>query len=121
MRPGVPWRIGLALTLAALAPGRGLSAEPDFIAHRADGTAMRGPLRRLGVGWETTLGGEMGGRVVGAELVRVRQAGVALPPFPVDEHLILVNGDRVPVREVRLANERLHFRHADLEGDRETS
>ena len=83
MRPDARWRIGLflALTLAGAAPGRVVSAELTFIARRADGTEVRGPLSRLGAGWEVSLGGEAPDRVEGADLLTLRQAGVALPPF----------------------------------------
>jgi len=40
--------------------------------------------------------------------------------LPEEAHLILVNGDRIPVDAPRLVEERLHFRHPDLAGGKET-
>jgi hypothetical protein len=99
---------------------------PPFVARTAAGSAVRGPLRQLGADWSVRLGEGEGTRAAGGELLTVRRAGLALPPLPTGEHLVLVNGDRIPVngdriRSPRLAGERLHFLHPDLAGGKETS
>jgi hypothetical protein len=79
---------------------------------------MHGPLVELNKDWSARVGNT---EVPGTEVVTLRRAGVLLPPFPNGEHLILSNGDRVPVRGVRLVGERLHFVHPELEGGKEAS
>jgi hypothetical protein len=122
---GATCRAGLlALSLAALAaaaPARDEPAPaPRFEARTADGKAVRGPLRRLGPGWSVRLAAE-GGSVEGAGLLTLRRTDLPRPAFPTGPHFILANGDRVPAKGVRLAGERLHFRHPDLADGQETS
>jgi hypothetical protein len=108
----------LAAALPALVRGQG-TAPPVFVAHTAEGKDLRGPLTGLQADWSVRLG--EGHDVRGPELVGLRQVGVALPPVPASGQLLLANGDHVGVSRVRLAGERLHFRHPDLDGGRETS
>ena len=93
---------------------------PTFEVRADDGKAVRGPLRRLGPDWSVRLAAE-GGTVEGAALLTLRRADAPRPDFPTGQHFILANGDRVPAKAVRLAGERLHFRHPDLAGGKETS
>jgi hypothetical protein len=112
----------LLLAASVAPPARAENPEPIFVVQTAAGKSLRGPLRRLTADWEVRVGsGAAGRRVAGADLVSVRRVGVALPPLPTDEHLVLVNGDRVPVKDLRLDGERLLFRHPDLDGGKETS
>lgn len=85
----------------------------------ADGTSVQGPLRELTADWGIVLGGDK--KVAGAELLSLRRAAQPLPPMPAGKHLLLANGDRLPVEGPRLVGERLHFTHPDLDGGKETS
>jgi hypothetical protein len=107
--------LGLAL-LGRACP----AAEPVFVARTTAGKVLRGPLHRLGADWSIELGKGVRHKVADGELVSLRREGAALPPFPADEQVILANGDRVPVQDLRLDDEKLHFRHKDL-GDGELS
>jgi hypothetical protein len=109
----------LAAGAACLCPAQ--EAGPVFLLRTAAGKTLRGPLAKLGPDWAVRLGSGVTRRLAGPDVVSLRAEGLALPPLPTDEHLILVNGDRLPVRDVRLDGERLHFRHPDLEGGKETS
>src|SRR5262249_7088686 len=88
---------------------------------RASGKVYRGPLHKLGPDWAVEVGKGVRHKVAGADLLLIRREGVHLPPLPTDEHLVLVNGDRVPARDLRLDDEKLFFRHPDLDGGKETS
>src|SRR3954447_1579707 len=94
---------------------------PSFEVRTAAGKLLRGPLRKVGPGWAVEVGRGVRRKVPAGELVSLRREGRALPPLPSDEHLLLVGGDRVPVRDPRLDDEKLLFRHPDLDGGRETA
>jgi hypothetical protein len=84
------------------------SAEPpNFTLDTASGKPLAGPLRELGAGWSVRLGDA---RAEGADVVALRQDGVALPPRPVGEHVVFANGDRLPGAVEALDGERLRFR-----------
>ncbi len=118
---GAALALALAAGLTAAAPARdGGKGGPTFEARAADGKAVRGPLRRLGPGWSVGLAVE-GGTVEGAALLTLRRTDVPRPALPTGPHFILANGDRVPAKGVRLAGERLFFRHPDLAGGQEAS
>jgi hypothetical protein len=116
-----PARLVFSLLLALLA-GPALAAEPRpvFVASAADGQAVRGTLESLEKDWAVRLGPK-GAVVKGGELLSLRRADRELPPMPEDLHVILANGDRLPVEAPRLAGERLRFRHPDLGGGEEAS
>lgn len=101
-----------------------LSAEPEkvpiFAVSGAEGKPLLGPLREIGKGWSVRLGGAAEQTVAAGNLIALRQAGLPLPPLPEEAHLIMVNGDRIPVAAPRLVEERLHFRHPDLADGKET-
>ncbi len=67
------------------------------------------------------LGDGDGIRVSGDDVLTVRRVDAPLPPMPVDDHLLLANGDRIPFKSLRLVGERIHFRHASLEKGKEAS
>jgi hypothetical protein len=118
-----PGRLALcALALAGLAAYATARPEgdraPAFLAHTAAGKDLTGPLKELKADWSVRLGDHEVGR---GELVGLRRQGARLPPYPEGEHLVLANGDCVPVGSAKLSGERLHFRNADLEGGKETS
>jgi hypothetical protein len=95
--------------------------QPTFVAHTAKGTDVRGPLRELKPDGSLRLGEGDGTRLGAGEVLTLRCAGAHLPAPPVEDCLILVNGDCLPIQSVRLADERLHFRHPDLADGKDTS
>jgi hypothetical protein len=118
---------GLALSLLVLGPsaGRPQAAEeaknPIFAVKTAGGSTLRGPWRQLKPDWSVRIGEGDGNSVAGADLLSVRRANVPLPPALVEEYLILVNGDRLPYRSLRLNGEKLLLRHVALEQGKEVS
>src|SRR4051794_36720115 len=114
----LPWLP--ALLLAGLAgPGQGQERpQPLFEVRTVNGTSVVGPLRELKADWSVSL--FQSPLVQGEQVVSVRRVGVARPDPPTDEHVILTNGDRIPVREARLKDERFFFRHPDVAGGEET-
>jgi hypothetical protein len=114
-------RAGLLLVALLPAGAARAAEEPVFDVHTAAGTSLRGPLLKLDADWSVQLGKGADRRVSGKKVVSLRRRGVALPALPSDEHVILVNGDRIPVKEVRVEDERLYFSHADLNDGKETS
>jgi hypothetical protein len=113
--------------LAARAEG-GLAADDAakpavFAVRTARGSLVRGTWRQMKTDWSVRLGEGDGTRIAGDEVLTVRRVDVPLPSLPMDEHLILANGDRLPYgkRTLRLANEKFHLRHANLEGGRDVS
>jgi hypothetical protein len=113
-----PVRQLLALVLLA---GAARAAEPTFVARTAAGREYRGPLFRLDADWSAEVGKGARHKVPSGELIELRQVGVALPPLPSDEHIVLNNGDRLPVRDVRMQDEKVFFRHPDIAGGAEAS
>lgn len=82
--------------------------KPTFIVQAADGKARQGALQQLGKDWSVQFDGQA---VAAGDLVSLRRVDLPLPPLPEEAHLILVNGDRIPMEAPRLVGERLHFRH----------
>jgi NPCBM/NEW2 domain len=118
--------VGLLLLLSVLLMARQAAkrklpeaAGPVFVAETANGKTVRGGLSKLGADWAVELG--KSGRVAAGELVSLRREGVALPPLPADQHLLLTIGDRVPFEGLRLDGEKLFFHHRDLNGGKEIS
>jgi hypothetical protein len=102
-----------ALLIAPLAR----ADEAVFVARTAAGKEVSGPLARLDPDWALEVGKGVRKKVAAGELVELRQKGAALPPLPIDEHLILASGDRVPFTSLRLDDEKLFVRNPDLGGD----
>ena len=102
----------LALVLSAACFAVFAAEEPPpFTAATADGTPVRGPLRELKPDWSLRLGDKS---LTAKDLVSVRRTDAKLPPLPSEAHVLLANGDRVPIKSPRLAGEKLHFLHPDL-------
>lgn len=61
--------------------------------------------------------------IAGNDLLTVRRLDVPLPPLPADDHFLLANGDRLPFqgKGLRLAEEKFHFHHANLEDGKEAA
>jgi hypothetical protein len=91
---------------------------PQFTVSTADGKSFKGPLSELTPDWGVRLGDQ---RVAGTNVLSLRRTGQVLPPMPEGKHILLANGDRIPVAGPRLEGERFHFRHPDLADGKETS
>ncbi|MFO0842918.1 MAG: NPCBM/NEW2 domain-containing protein [Gemmataceae bacterium] len=104
--------LALSLLLAADAP--------PFVVRADSGKEFTGPVVRLAA-WELRHGKGDGRRLAAGEWHSLRRADLPLPELPTDEHLVLANGDRVPVTGLRLDDEKLSFRHEALDGGKETS
>jgi hypothetical protein len=122
----IPWHHFLPLfSLPLLLVGQARTEEPAeaavFAVRTASGPVVKGTWRQLNPDWSVRLGGEGDKLISGAEVLSVRREDVPLPPLPVEDHLILANGDRIPFRGLRLVEEKLHFRHANLEQGKEAS
>jgi NPCBM/NEW2 domain len=108
----------LLLALASLASLPAAPPDPVdpsiFRADVAEGKPRQGMLRELTKDWSLRIGSPEDAPIPGKDLLGLRRVGVPLPSMTDEPHLILVNGDRVPMDKPRLAGERLHFRHPDL-------
>src|SRR4051812_32608760 len=107
-----------AMLLWALLAVTADAAGPVFVARTTAGKEVKGPLVRLD-DWSVELGEGVRRRLADGNLLSLRREGAAFPEFPTDEHLVLGNGDRVPVQELRLDDEKFYFRHRDLGGGKE--
>src|SRR4051812_12586504 len=102
-----------ALMLLLLAAAPVPAATPTFVVRKADGTELRSELASLDEAWTAAVGKRVTRRLAAPEWLSLRQAGVPLPPLPIDEQIVLANGDRLPARDLRLDDEKLRFRHPD--------
>ena len=110
-----------SLILAPLLPSADPVAIPEFRAERGEGPVVQGKLRELGKGWAVQLGEGKEGAIPAGDLISLRRVGVLLPPLPEEAHVVLVQGDTIPVVRPRIANERLFFRHTNLDQGKEVS
>jgi hypothetical protein len=94
--------------------------SPIFLARTVGGKEVRGPVVKFD-GWALEIGKGARRRFAEDELLSLAQAGMALPELPTDDQLLLANGDRIPVKELHLRDEKLFFRHKDLGNDKEVS
>jgi hypothetical protein len=111
----------LLAILALLAAAGARADDPVFVARTVAGKEVRGPIARLDSDWSLEVGTKVRRKIAAGELVGLRQVGVSLPSLPTDEHLVLAGGDRLPFRSLRLDDEKLYFRHPDIEGGGEAS
>jgi hypothetical protein len=82
-------------------------ASPIFQLQTASGEPASGPLLALTENWGVHLGGAKEVRAEGGDVVALRRAGVVMPAIPAKNFVLFSNGDVLPVRRVRLADERL--------------
>jgi hypothetical protein len=108
----------LSSVLCLLSSVRGDEDLPRFVVSTATGS-VEGTLKEMTADWSVLLDGDQP-RIAGVELLSLRRAGRPLPPMPEGKHLILANGDRIPLERPRLVGERLRFRHPDLAAGKET-
>lgn len=85
--------------------------QPQFLAERAEGPPIEGKLGALGKDWQVSLGEGKNSTIPAGDLISLRQKDVSLPSMPEQTHLVLVQGDLVPIRHLRIVNERLYFQH----------
>jgi hypothetical protein len=129
----IPWQRFLSLFLLVLpcvaACSRyGVAAErptqaPLFIVRTANGKQVTGSWRQLQSDGSVRLGKGDGTweDISGANVLSIRRVDALLPPLPIEDHLILANGDRIPFRNLRLVEEKFRFRHPDLENGKDVS
>lgn len=121
-----PWHhswlyFALALLCIASVRGEESTKTPVFAVRTARGDLVKGTLGQLSSGWSVRLGEADGPQIAGAEVLSVRRLDIPLPPLPMDNHLILANGDRIPFRQLRLVDERFHLCHTVLAEGKDAS
>ncbi len=122
----IPWHpflpfFSLALLFAVAARAEDEAKKPVFYVRTTRGDLVKGSWRQLKPDWSVRIGEADGTLISGPQVLSVRRADVPLPPLPMENHLILANGDRIPFRNLRLIEEKFHFRHANLEDGKDTS
>ena len=90
-----------------------------FVVRKANGSELRSQVASLDKDWTVGVGKPIARRLAAAEWLSLRQADVTLPLLPTEEQIVLTSGDRIPVRHLRLDDEKLRFRHADLNDGKE--
>jgi NPCBM/NEW2 domain-containing protein len=116
----IPWHhflpsFSLALLFAAPAHTGDEAKKPIFTVQTTRGDLVKGNWRQLKPDWSVRIGEADGTLISGSQVLSVRRADGPLPPLPMENHLILANGDRIPFRDLRLIEEKFHFRHVNLE------
>lgn len=122
----IPWHyfwllFSLALPFVAGARADEPAQKPQFAVRTADGSVVKGNWRRLESDWALRLGQGEGKQISAAHVLSVRRLDVPLPPLPMDQHLILANGDRIPFQDLKLDEEKFRFRHVNLEEGKNAS
>ncbi len=98
-----------------------------FAVQTARGPLVKGTWRQLKSDGSVRLGEGVGTGVPGSDVVSIRRIDLALPPLPMEDHLILANGDRIPIddrrplRAPRLVDDTIRFRNALLEQGKDAS
>ena len=95
-------------------------AATTFVVRKSDGTEIRGVLAGIDDTFRLEVGTKVLRKLGADEWLSIRQAGLDLPPLPSDEQIVLASGDRIPARNLRLDDEKLRFRHPDLDGGKES-
>jgi hypothetical protein len=95
-------------------------AAPTFVVRKSNGTEIRAPLATMDADFRLEVGTKVLRKLGADEWLSIRQAGLDLPPLPSDEQIVLASGDRIPARNLRLDDEKLRFRHPDLDGGKES-
>ena len=93
---------------------------PTFLVRKANGTEIRAPLASVDKDFRIEVGTKILRKLNGTDWLSLRQSVVPLPAMPSEEQLVLSSGDRIPARELRLDDEKLRFRHPDLEGNKDS-
>ncbi len=122
----IPWPhflpfFSVALLFAAPVRADDEAKKPVFTVRTTGGDLVKGSWRQLKPDWSVRLGEADGTLISGSHVLSVRRADVPLPPLPMENHLILANGDRIPFRDLRLVEEKFRFRHPNLEDGKDAS
>jgi hypothetical protein len=113
---------GLLISLALpLVLSTQAEQAPVFAVRTADGDVVRGIWRRLKSDGGVQVGAGEGTWISAANVLSVRRPDVPLPPLPMDQHLLLTNGDRIPFRDLRLVEEKFRFHHDNLDAGKDVS
>ena len=110
----------LCLALLGLGPPLLTADAPTFVVRKANGAEIRAPLAGVDETFRLEVGTKILRKLGGDEWLSIRQAGLDLPPLPADEQIVLASGDRIPARDLRLDDEKIRFRHPDLNGGKES-
>jgi hypothetical protein len=102
--------LAFLIVFAGQVPAADKSEPSPFVLTLADGTTATGPLVDVSAGWSVRLGGTTPRQVDGADVIALRRAQPARPPWPQGEQVVFANGDRLPAKVVKLAGERLRIR-----------
>jgi hypothetical protein len=81
--------------------------------HTLDGPLSPASLTKLTADWSIELGGKSPRPLAGTNWFALRRAGTHLPPYPVQNSVLLTTGDRIPLEPsapLRLEEERLTVR-----------
>ena len=97
-----------------------VAAPPTFVVRKTNGTEIRAPLASVDETFRLEVGTKILRKLAADEWLSLRRADLDLPPLPSDEQIVLASGDRIPARDVRLDDEKLRFRHPDLEGGKDS-
>ena len=115
--PGILHGCAIALSLFGTCA---VAAPPTFVVRKANGTDIRAPLASMDATFRLEVGAKVLRKLGADEWLSIRQAGLDRPPLPSDEQIVLAFGDRIPARDLRLDDEKLRFRHPDLEGGKDS-
>ncbi len=88
-------------------------ASPTFVLNTLSGSRAPALLAKLQEDWSIELGGKTKQAFSGKQWLSLRQEGIFLPPYPVNNTLLLTSGDRFllePGAPVRLDDEQLFVR-----------
>ncbi|MGH9675741.1 MAG: NPCBM/NEW2 domain-containing protein [Candidatus Acidiferrum sp.] len=89
------------------------ASSPSVVVRTTNGTELRGVLQSLkSDGTLSVAVDSKAQQIAGDNVVTLRQVAQKLPPFPVGEQAVLVNGDRFPVEGVGLEGDKLRMRGA---------
>lgn len=111
----------LALLFAVPVGAEDAAKVPIFSVRTIRGGLVEGRWRQLKSDGSVRLGEGEGTLISGTQVLSVRRLDVPLPPLPMENHLVLANGDRIPFGDLRLVEEKIRFRHANLEGGKDAS
>ena len=113
--------VALFLALFSVSAARAQEA-PAFVLETTAGETFRGPLVELAEKWSVRLGGARRLRRTVDEWLTLRRPDKPPPAFPGGPHLLLANGDRLPLTTAtaKLTGERLAFTNPLLARGEET-
>lgn len=122
----IPWQLFLSVTSLAVLSFAGAKADeshaaPVFAVLSARGPELKGTWRELKADWSVRIGEGEGTPISGVDVVAVRRLDIPLPSPPMEDHLLLANGDCIPFQQLRLSEEKISFRHPRLNAGKDAS